>query len=437
MSERRLRVVYVANALGIGGTERGMVNHARHLDQSYFDVRVVTVQQTGPRRAELDEKGIEVSCAEGDGARLASMLEGAHIVHVFRQGIHEPLLPEACRAAGVPNVVETNIFGAVDRSPDEKLFDCHLFLSKMCLLRYRAWTGGGPDFDRRHRVLHLPIEPARLREAAPRPVDAKRMLGLDPDRPVVGRIGRAADLKWRNLLVDMAPHLLECRPDTQFLYVGTTPAKQRRLGRLGLLEHVLVHPQVSNDERLAVLYAACDVFVGAAVIGESLGLANAEAMALGIPVVTCSTPWVDNAQLELVENGRTGWVANHPRPFAEAVASLLDDPATRSRFGRAGAERVNELLGAEGLTRQAAKLYRSLAAGAGVPGEWTPSPAEVEEYRQRYPAIVRAQFRALTRRERAEARLERLRERALRGVATLDGGGLRSLTHRVRSSLPG
>ena len=44
-------------------------------------------------------------------------------------------------------------------------------------------------------------------------------------------------------------------------------------------------------------------------------------MALGVPVVTNATPWTDNAQVEVVDNGVNGWVANHPRSFAEAVVT--------------------------------------------------------------------------------------------------------------------
>jgi glycosyltransferase involved in cell wall biosynthesis len=418
----RLNVVYVSNALGIGGTERSLVNFARRLDRSRFAARAVTVHEDGPRRVELEREGIPVACAHGDAGRLAELLRDADVVHVFRHGIHEPIVPAAARQAGVRTLVETNIFGAVDTSPDERDFACHLFISKMCLLRYHAWTGGAdPAFDERHRVLYLPVELERLRAGAPERAEAKRMLGLDPERPVVGRVGRAADLKWRTLLIDMAPHLLRLRPDAQLLYVGITPAKRRRLERLGLLDRVsLPDGGTAEDDRLAVIYAACDVSIGAAAIGESLGLATAEAMAFGIPAVTCSTPWADNAQLELVENGRTGWIANHPRPFAEAVAGLLEDPDARARLGAAAAEHVRRLLGPAPLTRQLERLYDSLVAGAGVPSDWSPSPLEVEEFAKDYPRRAREQFRPLTARERAEARAERLRERAQVASAMVD-----------------
>jgi hypothetical protein len=66
-------------------------------------------------------------------------------------------------------------------------------------------------------------------------------------------------------------------------------------------------------------------------------------MALGIPVVTNSTPWTDNAQVEVVDNGVNGWAANHPRVFAEAWPTCLATSGAASPLG---------LLGMAGPTRR-------------------------------------------------------------------------------------
>lgn len=434
----RIAVALASNALGLGGTEKGLEILARGLDPERFDVRVVGVQQLGPRADPLRAAGIQVDCAESDPARLADLFRGRDVVHVFRQGNHEPLVPEACRAAGVPHLVETNIFGNVDRSADESLFACHLFISKMCLMRYRGWVGDpGDAFHDRHRVLYLPIEPARLRSLAPDRAEAKRLLGLDPARPVVGRIGRAADGKWRNLLVDMVPPLLELRPDVQVLFVGDTPAKRGRLTRLGVIDRVHLEQPIFDEPRLAALYAACDVFVAAAEIGESQGLAIAEAMALGVPVVTSSTPWADNAQVELVEHGRSGYVANHPQSFAEAVADLLGDDGKRVAFGRAARADSDRMFDPVALGSQLAGLYSSLAAGSGVPSEWSPSAAEVDAFPTEYGRRSAAEFRPLTPRERAHARFERARERTLQRTVGLNRATLAAaLRERALRLLP-
>jgi glycosyltransferase involved in cell wall biosynthesis len=427
----RHRVAFVTHALTLGGTEKMMTSYATRIDRERFDPHVVTISELGPRAAELEAAGIPVSCAGGDGARLSELLRRTDLVHLFRHGIAEPLAPAAIRDAGVPRLVETNVFGSVDTSPDERDFDCHLLVSKMCLLRYRNRVGGGgPDFHRRHRVLSAPIEHRALLEHAPPKAEAKRALGLDPDRPVVGRVGRAADLKWRRLVVDMVPHLLELEPRAQVLLVGATPAKADRLRRLGVLDRCVLHDPSPDDARLATFYAACDVFASASEIGESQGIAIGEALGFELPVVTSSTPWADNAQVEFVEHGVSGWLASHPRPFAEAVADLLRDGERRARFGRAGREEMERLLSPDDVGPRLDGLYGELLEGTPPPA-WTPGPAEIEAFARDYRRRAYAEFRPLSPRERAEVRATRLRERALRLRAAAG-----PVLHQLKERLP-
>jgi glycosyltransferase involved in cell wall biosynthesis/predicted O-methyltransferase YrrM len=433
----RPRVALLSNTLGIGGTEKGLVSFATELDRSRFEVMVVAVDSDGPRRRELEQAGIPVHVAHGEHDRLAELLRGVEIAHIFRAGTPEPLAPGACRAAGVAHVVETNIFGQVDRSSDEPGFACHLFMSQMCLVRYRARVGASNGgFHRRHKVLRFPIEHEQLRGLAPPKSEARRRLGLDPDRPVVGRVGRDADLKWRDLLVDMVPHLLRLAPDAQVLFVGATPAKRARLQALGVLDRCLLVEPTPDPSKLAGFYAACDVFVSAAEIGESQGLGLGEALALEVPVVTCSTPWADNAQVEFVEHGRSGWFASHPRSFAEAVADLLGDGERRRAFGAAGRADVERVLSPAPLVRQLERLYVALLAEE-EPREWDPAPEQIAAFEGDYPRRAAAEFRPLAPRERAEVRAMRLRERLRTARAAISERGAGALRERAAGILPG
>jgi len=55
---------------------------------------------------------------------------------------------------------------------------------------------------------------------------------------------------------------------------------------------------------------ALDLFAYHSLIGETFGIAIAEAMATGLPVVINGTPYRTNAQTLLVDNGKDGFVAN-------------------------------------------------------------------------------------------------------------------------------
>jgi glycosyltransferase involved in cell wall biosynthesis len=430
------KVALVANGLTIGGTEKGLVSHALRLDPKRFDTRVVGVHELGPRRVPLEDAGIPVACAEGDHERLVDLLRGADIVHVWRAGAGEPAVPAASGEAGVPILVETNIFGLVDASRLARRFACRLFLSRSCAVRYARRLGlSAADLHGHHRVLPLPLEAAPLRNAAPPRREAKERLGLDPERPVVGRIGRADDFKWRNLLIDAIPPLLRRAPETQVLLVGATPSKRRRLKRRGVLESCLLRDPVVNEGDLATFYAACDVFMTASELGESQGLGIAEALAMELPVVTCSTPWVDNAQVEYVQHGRTGFLASHPRSFAEAVATLLADEALRRRLGGAGRKLVEDSLDPARLTLRLESLYHSLLDGDGLPSDWDPAAEHLEAFEREGGRLASAEFRPLTTRERSQVRLKRERERVRRVAGLVRPRSLRLATAFAREKV--
>jgi glycosyltransferase involved in cell wall biosynthesis len=408
-----LELAVVCNSFDMGGTGKTAVTYALYHDRARVRPRAIALSEPGVRAGELEAKGIEVTSAEEDVNRLARLLEGVDVVHVHRSGLAEPILPAACRAAGVDALVETNVFGFRDTSPDDAQFSAHLFISQMCAMRYRVRAGLAPEaFHGRNRTLYYPVDLDRLREDRIPRSDAHTLLGLDPDRPTVVRVGRDDDRKWGDVLVAMVPHLLRLQPDVQVVLVGTTAHRRAQLRRLGVLERVRCLDPSSDERRVAAFYSAADVFASASSIGESFGLAIAEAMALSIPVVTSSTPWTDNAQVEVVDNEVNGWVANHPRAFAEAVADLLANEGRRLAFGAAAAEKVNALWHPAVLTRALEELFDAVAATGSPADDWGPGVAEQAAFEADYPRRATAQYRPLSAREQREARRAMIRERA-------------------------
>jgi glycosyltransferase involved in cell wall biosynthesis len=91
---------------------------------------------------------------------------------------------------------------------------------------------------------------------------------------------------------------------------------------------------IKSRSQLADFYRAADIMVHSA-IEETFGNVVAEAMACGTPVVTASGGGV----VELIENGRTGFIVPQGRPteLAKAIAQLLDAPLMRAEMGVAAA----------------------------------------------------------------------------------------------------
>ena len=115
---------------------------------------------------------------------------------------------------------------------------------------------------------------------------ARRRLGVEGGGPVLLTVRRLEPRMWIDRLLH-ALRLLE-RDDVSLVVAGTgsLAAELPRLAAtLGLAERVTFLGRVADDERLADWYRAADLFVLPTTAYEGFGMATAEALASGTPVV--------------------------------------------------------------------------------------------------------------------------------------------------------
>lgn len=181
-------------------------------------------------------------------------------------------------------------------------------------------------------VQHLPLRwiPNGVDVEVFRPVaraEARRELGLDPDRPVVyfsapdlddPRKGGAVLEQALALLVDLDFDLLVTGGRAERL-----PDRARFLGR------------VDDNPTLALTYAAADVFV-LPTLADNLPNAVLESLACGTPCVSFAVGGLPDA----VRHLETGWLAQpgNIEELAEGIRALLQDDELRGRL----AERARE-----------------------------------------------------------------------------------------------
>src|SRR3989441_13053892 len=84
-----------------------------------------------------------------------------------------------------------------------------------------------------------------------------------------------------------------------------------------------------------------------------------EARASGLPVVVSDIP----PHRELIQHGRTGFLARDPLETARLVAPLANHEDLRSSVGEAGRVYVRENLSSEACTQAFLDLYKRLTAG--------------------------------------------------------------------------
>jgi len=120
------------------------------------------------------------------------------------------------------------------------------------------------------------------------------------------------------------------------------------------------------DNDLPHHYAAMDLAVQPSVLFETFGLAVAEAMACGKPVIASALPGVRT----LVDDGVTGRLAQagDTADLAAKIRSMVADPAVRRQMGAAGCRRVKERYDWHGIGERLERVYSDVLVRTGRAG---------------------------------------------------------------------
>jgi len=191
--------------------------------------------------------------------------------------------------------------------------------------RLRFWRDGfDPDLYRRD-------------ECAP---EVRRALGIPERDTVLFCVGRLADDKKMERLVEVLPEVLREEPGVTLMLVGDGPDRsliERTVRDLGMGARVCLTGAVSREE-LAKHYALGDIFVGVS-DRTNANLPPIEAMSCGKPVVALDV----GGTRELIEDGVTGVLVDPARwreALPQVLVSLIRDPERRARLGAAAREKV-------------------------------------------------------------------------------------------------
>lgn len=371
--ERTPVLTFLTNFL-IGGTERQVVNLVQNYSRARFDVHLACFRLAGPLLQEIDTS--EVALTEypittlpspktlWQQARLARYVraQGIRIVHSF--GFYANVFAIPAARLGGAEVVVASIRDTGDHltrlQKAMQKWACraadHVLVNAMAVRTVLVEQGYDPD---RISVIRNGIEVSRFRDRAG--TNAVRLsLGLLPTAPVVAVFSRLNRLKGIEYFLEAAAQLMGRFEEARFLIVGDSVSQAYRdeleacAARLGLGARVVFTgfrgdvPELLSEVSVSVLPS----------LAEGLSNVVLEAMAAGVPVVATSV----GGTPEMVENGVTGLLVP-PRDataLAEAIGSLLADPARGRSIGRAARERVAERFSLEATVRETESLYAGL-----------------------------------------------------------------------------
>lgn len=369
-----MRIAFFAPLLHTGGTQRHLQQVLELLDPSRFVARVLTLRSGGDVEDELRAAGVTVTSLDV-GSRLGSpravlamiraarglRADGVHVVHGYQW---RPALVGAIvgRLARVPLVLA----GKRSLTGDDRRARLawrmigrrvDTIVTNAEALRDEATAQG---VVARWEVIPSGVDVDRFR-SGPSPAEAKERLGLDPERPVVGTVGRLEERKRQDhLLVAARAMVAHANGDApQVLVVGDGPlrsALERQAASLGIARNVRFTGAVT-DVRTAL--AAMDVFVLPS-CAEGMSNALLEAMAAARPVVATAV----GGTSEVLDDGRTGILVppGDVTALAGHVLALIRNPARAVFLGAAARRAVGEKFGAPSMVGRLEDLYEARLA---------------------------------------------------------------------------
>ncbi|TLZ45503.1 MAG: glycosyltransferase family 4 protein [Methanobacteriota archaeon] len=364
-----MRVLFAIAHLGKGG---GVALQAFQLYRNLrrlIDIRLVCLDARGPHRALTQEPGVSVAGTLGFPTGILSLRKALrssrrdfdlfHILDPFYAS------PAAYLARVTPRVVSLGTdpgreiadrfgpaFGTVARATMVPLLsDGALVVNSTALAdRFRHY---------RPRVIPNGLDRTKF-EHLPTREDARKRLGLPPERTILSYVGKVIPEKRVEWLLEIARHL----PNVEAVIVGGYSEEYYgdRYYRSLLSKYADIRErtrfvgEVSWDLVPSYL-AASDVFVYPSP-WEGSPNAVMEAMAAGLPVVVSDIP----AHREIVEHGKTGFIARDPQSMTRFADTLERDPGLREEIGSRARALVFERFSMEACAQAHLEFYRSILA---------------------------------------------------------------------------
>ena len=371
-----IRVLHVIKALGRGGAEVLLGEGFPAADRDRFVLEYASlrdrpnelVSELRAAGATVHELGLrsDASLVLASG-RLARIIRerGIDVVHA-----HLPLAGAAARVAarraGVPVVYTEHtmperyqaLSGLANRLTwrSQEVVVCITSDVRASALRH---YGASVPLQ----VVRSGVNTERFRPISDAVNSPEQLRQLRPDDVVVGTVAvfRDTPAKRLDLWIEAVAAVMREHPNVRALLVGDGELRTRleeQALATGIGSRFLF---VGRQVDVRPFLARMDVFLMSSAY-EGFGVAPAEAMAMGVPVVATEVSGVR----EVVRHGYTGYLVPFDdqvvQGLARAVGRLVVDPGLAQTLGRQAREHVRENLSLERMQRELEDIYLRVAS---------------------------------------------------------------------------
>ncbi len=380
MPDKDIRILHIITKLAMGGAQMNTLISARDISRMGYTSHVLTGSER-PEEGDLfglaeswGLKVIRIPHLRRDISLYHDILAFFEIVDVIKKGEYDIVHTHGSKARFLGRIAAARFPGVkiIQTAHGWPFFDAmpsylkhfYVLLEKIGfnLAHYNLCVSYNDiekalRFGIGHRNDHLLIrsgvEFEEFRKVRGRKEEARKLLDLERNGPIVGTTMRFCSEKAPDVFVDVAEAILKTRPDTSFVMVGDGPLfdKTMKLIDSRNLSDSFVLTGCRNDVNR--LLPAFDVFL---ITSRTEGLPRAmlEALAAGIPVVSTDVGGIH----ELVNGKKNGILCreNDVDALVKGVLSLLDDPSKGAELLRNVDEDIKPF-SASAMVRELYRLY--------------------------------------------------------------------------------
>jgi glycosyltransferase involved in cell wall biosynthesis len=353
----RVKVLQICSARNIGGGERHVADLSRALHERGHGV-FAAIASGSPLRSELSflpqENVLEISFRNSldyfSAVKIAKFA-AANSVELIHAHIAKDYLITAltARIAGIPFVITRHVLFPMSR------------LHRMLLRGVRFVIA--PSSAVSESLRRQPIFPANKIVTIRHGFDHARYTirqDVKRDGLVVGSIGNLDAVKGFDVFIRAATLVTAKMPDVKFEIVGDDRSADGRNEKS--LRKLISDLNLGRSVRLTgwspdvlATLAGFDVFVSSS-RSESFGMAIAEAMLSGVPVVASET----EGAREIIAEPSVGVLVpiGSPDALADAIVGLLNDPSKRDALAESGSRSVRERFSLDRMIDETEAVYR-------------------------------------------------------------------------------
>ena len=366
MQSSKINIAYVIWSLGLGGAEQVVINLAKGLDKTRFEVIVCCLNDQGTFAESVQKDGIKIYALNKKRGIDFSVIP--KLMKIFREQkiviVHTHLWGAntwgrlAAKLAGIPVIIAT------EHNVDVWKKWYHRFIDRIVSLgtdKIIVVSGEVKKFYRQtvgisERKLHLVyngIEPKVKETNVTQLNKLKFEFGISRESIVLSNIGRLVEAKANHIFIEALEILDREAVFFHALIVGDGPLKeilekkgkhlvdQKKLTFTGLRKDV---DRILDITDISVLSST----------REGFSIVILESMAHGIPVVATNV----GGNHELIIDSETGFLVepNSPVALANAIRKIIDQKFF-AKMGEQARQRVDTYFSLKQMIRYAEEIY--------------------------------------------------------------------------------